>query len=159
MSNSIFRKSTVDRMNSPEQLNEYIRVARPGVWLVLGAIILLLVGVIIWSIAGTVTTVVNAAVFVDDEGMIQCIVRAGDAADVEPGMPITIGDVGQGVVLSVSEETFEATREDSYMLQFAGISEGDICYTLELEAEGLELGIYKGEIEVERIRPISFVTQ
>ena len=159
MSNSIFRKSTVDRMNSPEQLNEYIRVARPGVWLVLGAIILLLVGVIVWGVSGTVTTVVNTAVFADGENAPMCFVRAGDAADIEPGMEMTIGEGTIATVVSVSGETNEATTEDSYVLQFAGIRAGDLYCSLEIEAEGLETGIYKGEIVVERIRPITFVTQ
>ena len=52
--NTLFRKSSMDRLRSPEQLNEYIRVARPGVWLVLAAIILLLAGVVVWGVFGSV---------------------------------------------------------------------------------------------------------
>ena len=55
----LFRKKSIDRVSSPEQLNDYIRVTRPSVWLVLIAIILLLIGMLIWSIFGSVT-VTNA---------------------------------------------------------------------------------------------------
>ncbi len=59
---SIFRKKSMDRVSSPEQLNDYIRVTNPTVWLVLLAIILLLVGMLAWSIFGTVEgTGVNGA--------------------------------------------------------------------------------------------------
>lgn len=51
---SIFRKKSLDKVSSPEQLNDYIRVTNPSVWLVLLAIILLLVGMLAWSILGTV---------------------------------------------------------------------------------------------------------
>jgi hypothetical protein len=51
---SIFRQKSLDRISSPEQLNDYIRVTTPSVWLVLTAIILLLVGIVAWSIFGTV---------------------------------------------------------------------------------------------------------
>ena len=51
---SIFRQKSLDRVSSPEQLNDYIRVTTPSVWLVLAAIILLLVGMLAWSVFGTV---------------------------------------------------------------------------------------------------------
>ena len=50
----IFRKKSMDRISSPEQLNDYIRVTTPSVWIVLGALIVLLVGMVLWSILGTV---------------------------------------------------------------------------------------------------------
>ena len=55
----LFRKKSIDRVSSPEQLNDYIRVTTPSVWLVLLAVILLLIGMLIWSIFGKVT-VTNA---------------------------------------------------------------------------------------------------
>lgn len=40
----IFRKSSIDRVSSPEQLNDYIRVSNPSVWMILAAVIVLLAG-------------------------------------------------------------------------------------------------------------------
>ena len=37
MSDQIFRKKSLDRISSPEQLNDYIRVANPGIWMILAA--------------------------------------------------------------------------------------------------------------------------
>ena len=50
---NIFRRKSIDRVSSPEQLNDYIRVTTPPVWLVLLAIILLLAGMVAWSVFGT----------------------------------------------------------------------------------------------------------
>ena len=50
---SIFRQKSMDRISSPEQLNDYIRVTTPPVWLVLIAIALLLAGMLAWSVFGT----------------------------------------------------------------------------------------------------------
>ena len=50
----IFRKKSIDRVTGPEQLNDYIKVTPPSVWLVLAALIILLAGGIIWGIFGTV---------------------------------------------------------------------------------------------------------
>ena len=55
MNQQLFRKKSVDKVSSPEQLNEYIRVANPGVWMVLAAIVILLAGVVVGLIV--VTTV------------------------------------------------------------------------------------------------------
>ena len=52
--NGIFREKSMERVSSPEELNDYIRVTTPSVWLVLAALILLLAGMLAWSVLGTV---------------------------------------------------------------------------------------------------------
>ncbi|MBQ9420511.1 MAG: hypothetical protein IJU30_01970 [Lachnospiraceae bacterium] len=49
MENSIFRKKSLEQISSPEELNDYLHVTGPSVWLVLTAVILLLAGMLIWS--------------------------------------------------------------------------------------------------------------
>ena len=56
MSDQIFRKKSLDRISSPEQLNDYIRVANPGIWMILAAVIILLAGVCVWGIFGHLDT-------------------------------------------------------------------------------------------------------
>ena len=51
---SVFRQKNIDKVSSPEQLNDYIRVTTPSVWLVLAALVLLLIGMLAWSVLGTV---------------------------------------------------------------------------------------------------------
>lgn len=51
----IFRKKSMSRVSSPEQLNDYIKVTTPSVWVVLIAIVVLLAGMLVWSIFGRVT--------------------------------------------------------------------------------------------------------
>ena len=60
----IFRKKTLDRISSPEHLTEYLRVASPGVWSVLAAVILLLAGLFAWASVGTLETVADVTVIV-----------------------------------------------------------------------------------------------
>ena len=51
---SVFREKSINRVSSPEQLDDYIRVTTPSVWLLLAAIILLLTGMLAWSVFGKV---------------------------------------------------------------------------------------------------------
>ena len=52
--NEQFRKESLERINSPEELKDYIRVTTPSVWLVLLATAILLAGMLAWSVLGTV---------------------------------------------------------------------------------------------------------
>ena len=45
MEESLFRKNSVEHISSPEQLNDYLRVTSPAIWVVLIAVIILLAGV------------------------------------------------------------------------------------------------------------------
>lgn len=157
MQNTIFRKESVDRLRSPEQLNEYIRVARPGVWLVLSGIILILVGVIVWGIFGTAETVVRAGVLVED-GAAVCYVNETDVAGLRPGMPVVIREQS-GTVKAVSTEPIlvDGAGLHPYLMEAAGLEAGAFCYAVEIDISGLENGIYFADITVERIRPITFV--
>ena len=54
MENCIFRQKSIDKVSSPEKLDDYVRVTTPSVWITLAAIVLLLIGALIWGIFGEV---------------------------------------------------------------------------------------------------------
>ena len=51
---NLFREKSMERVSSPEELNDYIKVTTPSVWLVLIIAVLLLVGALVWGTLGTV---------------------------------------------------------------------------------------------------------
>ncbi|MCR5591481.1 MAG: hypothetical protein K6F73_08080 [Lachnospiraceae bacterium] len=53
----LFRKKSLERVTSPEELNDYIRVTTVPVWLVLLATLIILAGLIVWGIFGKVDMV------------------------------------------------------------------------------------------------------
>ena len=52
--NGIFREKSIDRVTGPESLNDYIRVTSPSVWIALLALMVLLVGLLAWSVFGRI---------------------------------------------------------------------------------------------------------
>ena len=50
----IFREKSIERVSSPEQLDDYIKVTTQSVWLILSATIALLAGMIIWGVFGKI---------------------------------------------------------------------------------------------------------
>ncbi|MDR1466856.1 MAG: hypothetical protein LBI55_00300 [Oscillospiraceae bacterium] len=69
MSQEIFRKSSLDRVSSPEKLNDYIKVSNPAIWLVILALFVLLIVGAIWASVGTLPTKVRTlgGVFIGNE--------------------------------------------------------------------------------------------
>ena len=51
----IFRQKSIDKVSSPEKLDDYIKVTTPSVWITLVAIVALLVGVAVWGVFGELT--------------------------------------------------------------------------------------------------------
>lgn len=54
MSNPILSKSKGEKVSSPEQLNDYIKVSNVGVWIILSVLFVLLVSVFVWATFGSV---------------------------------------------------------------------------------------------------------
>lgn len=52
--NPLFRKKALDKLRSPEQLNQLLTVTSPRAWLVLTPITILLVLAVAWSLVGTI---------------------------------------------------------------------------------------------------------
>lgn len=92
MGAEIFRKKSLDKIKSPENLDDYIKVSNPGVWLVLIAIIAILIGTVIWSIFGYIDSYIKVDALADN-GNVTCYVSEEDLECIENGLEVKIGDV------------------------------------------------------------------
>lgn len=156
MKESIFRKKSLDRISSPEQLTDYIKVTNPGVWLLLGGIAVLLAGICVWGVFGRLDTVVKT-VAVSDKGSVVCYVGEEKAEKLEKGMTFTVN----GSEYSVSEISAQPVAADSvlsdYALHVGGFSPEDWIYTVTATGNGAEDGIYEAEIVIDSVSPKTFV--
>ena len=50
---SIFRQESLDRVESPEQLDQYIRVSTPSAWIMVSALLIASASLLIWSFTGS----------------------------------------------------------------------------------------------------------
>ncbi len=60
MNDSIFRKKSIDRIASPEQIDDYMKVTSPSMWIILGVIVFLLLAMLVWSVTGRIEDNINA---------------------------------------------------------------------------------------------------
>ena len=78
-------------MSSPEQLNDYIKVTNPGVWMALAAIVILLIGVCVWGVFGKLETKLPVAA-VSQDGQTVLYVKEDNIASVRENMSVYVGD-------------------------------------------------------------------
>lgn len=79
------------RISSPEQLNDYLKVTNPKTWVLLVAILLLVGGLLLWSVFTTIESYATGTALADG-GELTVMFHDDEKADrVEPGMELEIG--------------------------------------------------------------------
>ena len=154
--NDLFRKKSLESIAAPEQMNDYVKVIGPGVWIVIVAVIIFLSGVIIWGVFGKLETTDDTVAFVD-EGLAVCYVEKETAEDIDSDSSIRIGGELTDIV-SVSTVPIEASSVyDAGTLSDMGIEGHELLYPVTARSN-LADGSYNTQIIVEQIHPMSFVT-
>jgi HlyD family secretion protein len=78
MDTSIFRKVSLERLSSPEQLDQVLRVTATKMWLGVVAIFLILVTTVVWGLTGSIsTTAAGQGVIVRKGGVLNVVSRGG----------------------------------------------------------------------------------
>ena len=155
MNNRIFREKTIARVSSAEELNDYIRVSNPGIWMVLAAVILLLAGTCVWGIFGHMDTKVPATAVVGN-GTAVFLVREDDAEDVAVGGTAVIQDREMEISM-VSDQFFPVTEEmGDRILHVGQFQPGEWVCPVSAPTD-LPDGVYPGEIITESVSPMSFI--
>ena len=131
---SIFRKKTLERISSPEQLTDYLRITNPGVWVVMSAIIFLLLGLFVWTMTGTLQTKVDVKVNVENR---------------------------TATIIPVSSDTLVADmplqiNSNVYVIAYTETDEYGRVYGI-ADVDDLPDGVYDGTAVIEAIHPIQFL--
>ncbi len=160
----LFREKPLEAMDSPESLNDYLRVTSPKVWLVLAAVAALLVGMILWGIFGRIHSTAKVAVEIGETKV--CYVPV-DQADKVLGRG-TVEVQGREYPLQVTEDyDFMKMLDDmvqlgadtgDQLLLSGGLHIGDWVLKVPVTID-LPQGVYTGEVVTEDLQPISLLLQ
>lgn len=137
MSEEIFRKKSLDKVKSPESLDDYIRVSNPGVWLLLISIIVLLAGACVWGVFGHIDSTVPTTVHIEN-GTAVCYITEENITSVKVGQTVKLEDC-EAVIESIGIKD-----ETGYPCVLSDIS-------------SLSDGFYEGKVIVESYKPLSFI--
>ncbi|MBO4836864.1 MAG: hypothetical protein J5564_04145 [Clostridia bacterium] len=153
----LFREKSLEAVESPDSLNDYLRVTSPGVWLVLAAAVLLLAGGIVWGIFGRIETRGTYAVTARDGETVLCYVPIGEAEKVAvrgrisvEGREYLLKAEDSPAVVTVSDQT------DPYIVSAGNLQAGQVMVLIPVLAE-LPAGIYTGTVILESLQPVSLL--
>ena len=104
MEQSLFRKESLKRVSSPEQLSEYLHVTSPTSWVVFGAAVLLIVSLLIWSSVTAVESYAAGNAEVQDGVLTLTFDDAKKAENIEVGMNVRVGDTMMPV-MSIGQDS------------------------------------------------------
>lgn len=145
----------MERISSPEQLNDYVRVSNPSVWLILLAVAFVLAGVCVWGIFGRLETVIDT-VGVCRDGKITCYVSDENIKSVKVGMKVTVNG-GDFEISEIAKKPIEIDENfDSYAMYVGELKEGEWMNEVTAKAP-IESGTYSAKITTDSVSPISFV--
>ena len=155
MNKQLFKKSNMEKISSPEQLHNYVRVANPGLWMVLSAIVILLTGVIVWGFIGKIDTTMSTAIVTEGENAV-IYVGESDVEKIEVGMAVR-SEEKEYKITDISKEPIkvDGTLTD-YSIHASGLAVGEWVYAVSIDGEHLD-GVQKADIVIESISPISFI--
>lgn len=144
MSEKLFREKNLKRIQSPDRLNDTIKVVNPGVWMLLAAMILLLAGALCWSVLGTMDVTLPAEAGVSADHV--CLTVAADKQTaLKSGMKVRIVVDGENTVECILPQstTFQTVEQNTTAFFEAPVHIPD--------------GSYSALIITEEIRPLSFL--
>ncbi len=108
MDTSIFRKASLERLSSPEQLDTIMRVTGAKRWLALAGMFLILGVAMVWGYAGTIATKVSGS---------GVIVRAGTVLNVVTSGPGLVTDIKANLGDRIKADQLVARVSDPQMLE------------------------------------------
>ncbi len=156
---SIFTQQARERLQSPDDLDRYVRVTSPSVWVILGAVVALLFGLLAWGIFGSVSANVGTMA-AKVNGQTICFVDANDIAKVTAGDEALVNGVSTKVA-SVSKTPYSRDEVNSMVNNdFLSLSlmKGDWAYLVTFEDIDVEEDVpLTASITTERVAPISLV--
>ena len=161
----LYRKSALEKISSPEQLDKALTVTSPLSWIALAAVTVMIVVTIVWSVIGTIPTTVSAmgiisspvstnALYTPESGKVDAI-RVHLGSELSFGTPILTYRTGNGDVRTISSDQVgtvtqimvnvgDEITQGSEVARLSPVASGSqviVCYVRLSDAKKLERGM------------------
>ena len=159
--NSLFRKESLQRISSPEKLDDYLRILNPGVWILLSSIIVLLIIFFIWGFKGTVHDIASTN-GIWHEDILVCYVDPSYGIEIEKNMHVIVGDDSEGIVTFVgteplSKESVIKEVDSPFFSSQLKINEWNIRIDISMDSESSSKVVVPADIVINEFYPIEFL--
>ena len=154
MNEEIFRKKSIDKVSSPESLNDYVKVASPSIWIILIGIIILLIGVCAWGVLGRLDTKVNVGVIKDASENI-CYIGENDISKVKVGQKFNVAGT-ECEIIAIGSTPVQGEDLSPLMLHALNLTDDDWAYEAKIKGD-IKDGEYEAYMITESVAPMSFI--
>lgn len=157
MKEELFRKKSLEKISSPEQVNDCIKTSSVSMWAIFCAAAILLAGAVIWGVFGKIDITVGS-VAICENGSVFCFISEDEIDKIPDTATVRIKTQSYSLA-DISKLPVPAKENmSSYALHLGNISEDEWVYYAPVYNAGLDDGIYKAEIIVESVSPVSLFT-
>ena len=157
MEGPLFREKSLERISSPEELHDYMRVTSPRLWMLLAAIMALLAGFIVY--ASTVTMENTMPIQVT----LESFAPEADAPEEEKFAPYSLVNCELPTDLQGTVKAGTRVRMGEYQgrVTFIVMTEGEETMNAFIEMEDdhipMKDGTYDAELVIDNKTPISYL--
>lgn len=147
MADNIFRKVALERLSSPEQLDQLLETSAPSLWIALSALSILMAALAIWGFEGSIPTEASG------QGLL---VRSGGVLNIEATasgvvtkVDVTVGDLvkpGQVIASIAQPELVQKIRDTRDLLREAQSREA-VALDVHQRAATLQAGALQRQLE------------
>jgi hypothetical protein len=156
-----------ERIVSPEALDAYVRVTKPGVLLIIAALFVIVAALLIWGFTGTLPQTLTANGVWNDNGEIVCYVEVaqleGDVDGCSAVIRTADGAVFDALVTDVSAYPLSgaeitAAQPNDWLAEMLSVS--GYAYAVTLAADSADIkpsAIVSVTLITAEVKPISFI--
>lgn len=155
MKEEIFRKKSLEKISSPERIDEYIKTENLSLRLIIIAVAIVFLGFVLWSILGKIQ-ISETAVTVCKNGRAVCYINENNSEDISENTEFNIEGENFYMknITKIPCKVSDVLSE--YEAHVVGFDENAWVYAVELEPE-VKDGIYKTKVILNSVSPISLL--
>ena len=151
--NQLFRQKSLDRISSPEEMHDYMRVTSPRLWMILAAIVVLLAGFLAYASVATMENTMDIKATVENYRLEEDGQEPLTFTFVDVTLPLSYMEVIKpGMKVRIGNEEGEV----SYLFTD---DEGNLRLDVQFPTDYVNLkdGEYDAKLVLETTTPISFL--
>ena len=163
MRQGIFRQAALERLSSPERLDELMEVTTPRSWLALLGVGAVIVATLVWGIFGSVPTLVRGQGVLIREGSLQTVdaPTAGEIREllVNPGDDVARDQLVARIYQAVEDRSVVVTSPYAGRVVEVRVTRGNLVsggttlISLEQPGRSMEAVLYLPPLDGTKIRP------
>lgn len=163
MNGTIFRKKSLERIASPDSLDDYLKVSSPSIWLIVSALAIILTVAGAWCFLGKIPTI-TAGIGIQTKTETLCFVPAAEGYSIEKGMQVrfTSGEAGEamrGKIVEIGEPVPAAEAAEDAGAEWLAMPDQWVCpITVRMEEGTPDKGKSYGiQIVIDEQRPVDLL--